>query len=232
MKEGGIIVAASAAILFLSCDRRIALEKNFIMCPAVWHSFSTCVCMPTLFPVEVNLPPGFRYFPDFISNEEEEKLHWEILNISLNPMVFHGFEAKRKVASFGCHWSFTSKTLTKGTEIPETFHPLILRISDQLAIDADKFCELLITEYPVGSVINWHRDAPPFELIAGISLLSDCTLRFRPCDKEIQNRKSIVALPVAPRSLYLISGEARTDWEHSIPAVKQVRYSITVRTLK
>lgn len=188
--------------------------------------------MQTLFPVEVNLPAGFRYFPDFISKEEEEKLHWEILNISLNPLVFHGSEAKRKVASFGCNWSFTSKTLTRGSEIPETFHPLIQRISNELTTDVDKFCELLITEYPVGAVINWHRDAPPFDLIAGISLLSDCMMRFRPYDKEKQNRKSTLSVPLAPRSLYLISGEARTDWEHSIPAVKQVRYSITVRTLK
>ena len=198
----------------------------------MWHNFSNYICMPTLFPVEVELPPGFQYFPDFISSEEEEKLHWEILNISLNPMIFHGYEAKRKVASFGCNWSFTSGTLTKGTAIPAAFHPLIHRISDRLAIDADKFCELLITEYPVGSVINWHRDSPPFDLIAGISLLSDCTMRFRPFDKEKQNRKSTLSIPLAPCSLYLISGEARTDWEHSIPAVKQVRYSITVRTLK
>jgi alkylated DNA repair dioxygenase AlkB len=97
---------------------------------------------------------------------------------------------------------------------------------------SENFAELLLTEYPEGSVINWHRDAPPFGLIAGISLLSDCTFRLRPHDKAKQNRRSIISLPVRRRSLYIISESARTDWQHSIAPVKQTRFSITLRTLR
>jgi alkylated DNA repair dioxygenase AlkB len=109
---------------------------------------------------------------------------------------------------------------------------LIGKVGDQLSINADAFAELLLTEYPVDSVINWHRDAPPFDIIVGISLMSDCIFRFRPYNKLIRNRKAIISIPLQRRSLYLMSGNARIDWEHSIPAVKQVRYSITLRTLR
>ncbi|MBX9850590.1 MAG: alpha-ketoglutarate-dependent dioxygenase AlkB [Cytophagaceae bacterium] len=91
---------------------------------------------------------------------------------------------------------------------------------------------MLVTEYPTGSVINWHRDAPPFDLIAGISLLSDCKFRLRPHDKSKQCRTSIISFPVKRRSLYIMQGPARTDWQHSIAPVKETRYSITLRTLK
>ena len=94
------------------------------------------------------------------------------------------------------------------------------------------FAELLVTEYPVGSVINWHRDAPPFDIIAGISFQSDCIFRLRPHDKMKQNRKSIISFPVRRRSLYMMEGIARTEWQHSIAPVKEVRYAITLRTLK
>lgn len=40
------------------------------------------------------------------------------------------------------------------------------------------------------------------------------------------------ALGVAPPSLYAMSGPSRLEWEHSIPAVDPLRYSITLRTLK
>jgi alkylated DNA repair dioxygenase AlkB len=36
----------------------------------------------------------------------------------------------------------------------------------------------------------------------------------------------------APRSLYMMDGEARSQWEHSIPPVEARRHSITFRTMK
>jgi alkylated DNA repair dioxygenase AlkB len=77
-----------------------------------------------------------------------------------------------------------------------------------VSIDPVSFGEVLITEYPIGSVINWRCDAPPFDLIAGLSLLSDCTFRFRPYDKAMQKRKSIK--PVPPNDvLYMLLEEWR-----------------------
>jgi len=122
--------------------------------------------------------------------------------------------------------------MAKGEDIPVIFNSLIGRVAEVVSVATDEFAELLVTKYPIESVINWHRDAPPFDLIAGISLLSDCTFRLRPFDKAKQNRKAIISFPVERRSLYIIKGAARNEWQHSISAVKQIRYSITLRTLK
>lgn len=189
--------------------------------------------METLFPVEPVFPPGFVYQPDFISLQEEEELIRLITSsIQLHTFQFQGYEAKRKVASFGYDWSFEKRNLSKGKDIPEAFQGIIKKVSDYLSLPVSTFAELLVTEYPEGSVINWHRDAPPFDLIVGLSLLSDCTFRFRPHDKSKQDRKSVIAFPVERRSMYIIKGPSRTDWQHSIDPVKSIRYSITLRTLR
>jgi alkylated DNA repair dioxygenase AlkB len=188
--------------------------------------------MDTLFPIEPGFPEGFHYFPDFLSEEEEADLVKQIKNHPLHPFNFQGFEAKRKVASFGFDYHFDKRNLTQGKEIPAAFTVLIEKVAGHISMPSENFAELLLTEYPEGSVINWHRDAPPFGLIAGISLLSDCTFRLRPHDKAKQNRRSIISLPVRRRSLYIISESARTDWQHSIAPVKQTRFSITLRTLR
>src|SRR5829696_3935567 len=188
--------------------------------------------MNSLFPVEPQYPEGFSYFPDFLNKEEEAFLIQDISEIELHSFHFQGYEAKRKVASFGYDWSFEKQSLSKGKEIPGQFTWLMERVAEKCSLQSTAFAELLLTEYPLGSVINWHRDAPPFNLIAGISLQADCTFRLRPHAKEKQSRSAIISLPVRRRSLYVINGEARSEWQHSTAAVKGIRYSITLRTLK
>ena len=188
--------------------------------------------MNTLFPIETKHPAGFDYVENFLTAEEEASLLAEARGLDLHTFHFQGYEAKRKVASFGYDWSFEKRTLSKGKEIPPPFQWLMEKVANHISIRAEDFKELLVTEYPEGSVINWHRDAPPFDVIAGISLLSDCIFKLRPHEVSKQTRKATVSIPVRRRSLYLISDEARTAWQHSISPVKQKRYSITLRTLR
>ena len=188
--------------------------------------------MNTLFTVEQTLPEGFAYYEDFIGKKEEEKLAETISKTKLHNLLFQGYEAKRKVVSYGYDWSFEKKVLSKGRDIPEDYDFLVQRISDYLSISPKAIAELLVTEYPPGSVINWHRDAPPFDIIAGVSLMSDCIFKLRPYDKAKQKRNSVISIPVRQRSLYIMQGLVRSDWEHSIAPVKQPRYSITLRTLR
>ena len=188
--------------------------------------------MHTLFDIEPAYPPGFQYMENFLSEQEEETLLKVINGVSLHSFRFQGYEAKRRVASFGRDWNFEKRELTKGRDIPESFQWLVERVGQKLAIPANDFAELLVTEYPVGSVINWHRDAPPFELIAGVSLQADCTFKLRPYEKEKQTKKSVISLPVKRRSLYVMEREAREQWQHSTLPVETVRYSITLRTLR
>lgn len=188
--------------------------------------------MSTLFSLAPSFPEGFIYIPDFITEKEESDWISEIKSRELKPFVFRGYEAKRKVASFGQDWSFEKGILRLGKEIPEAFRPLIKKVALFAEVNENDFEELLLTEYPEGSVINWHRDAPPFELLAGVSLLADCTFRLRPYQNKERGKGAVLSFPVTRRSLYLMSGPARWDWEHSIDPLPHLRYSITLRTLK
>lgn len=188
--------------------------------------------MLTLFPVEPVYPPGFQYHTDFLSREEEILLVDVIKKIDLHNLSFKGYTANRRIASFGYDYSFDDGRLTKGKDIPAELMWLVDRSANKLAIPRKEIGELLITEYPPGSVINWHRDAPPFNIIVGISLLSNCIFKLRPQDPKQQTKKAVISIPVERRSFYVMDGAVRTDWQHSIAPVKTTRYSITLRTLR
>lgn len=210
-------------------------RKFYAMCKKLTSSgptFNKNKCVNTLFPVTPTLPNGFRYVANFLSAEEEQQLLGAIADVELHPLIFQGYEAKRKVKSFGYDYNFSTRQITEGAPIPSAFSFFVEKVAAFTNIPANLLAEMLVTEYPEGSVINWHRDAPPFETIIGISLLSDCNFRFRPYASQGRKRADILSLPVERRSLYIIDGEARSDWEHSIPAVAKKRYSITFRTLK
>ncbi len=72
--------------------------------------------MNSLFNIEPMLPMGFKYHPDFISEKEESELITAIRNVEFKIFNFQGFQAKRKVASFGYDWSFEKRVLAKGKE--------------------------------------------------------------------------------------------------------------------
>lgn len=187
--------------------------------------------METLFSLQPDLPAGFIYEPNFITVEEEKLLVELIQTYPLKNMIFQGFEAKRKVLSFGYDYNFGSRKLLNADPIPAEFNFIIKKVATYLSVEQSEFAKLLLTQYETGTVINWHRDSPPYELIAGISLASDCTFKLRPYDKARQNRAAVKSFTVARRSLYIMKNEARYDWEHSITPVKNLRYSITMRTL-
>ena len=86
-----------------------------------------------------------------------------------------------------------------------------------------------MTEYDAGAGIGWHRDKAVFGEVVGISLLSPCRFRLR---RKIGTTWERVSLTVARRSGYLLSGPSRTKWEHSIPEVAELRYSITFRNFR
>jgi alkylated DNA repair dioxygenase AlkB len=147
----------------------------------------------------------------------------------------HGVVAKRRVAHFGLHYTFTSHRLTPASDAPQEFDAIRSRAAQIAGLDSGSFSEVLVTEYPPGAGIGWHRDAPPFGIIAGISLAADSTMRFRrdlPSEKGAVGRREASALELPRRSLYVLTGTARTDWQHSISPIAQLRYSITFRTLK
>lgn len=89
---------------------------------------------------------------------------------------------------------------------------------------------VLVTEYGPGAGIGWHRDKAVFGETVGVSLLSLCVLRLR---RKVGERKWERAnVEAEPRSAYLLSGTVRSEWQHSIPPVGALRYSITFHNLR
>jgi len=180
---------------------------------------------------ERDLPPGFHYREDFISEAAERDVLAAIAGIAFSDFEMRGVVARRQVAFFG--QSYRDRTTAE--PIPAFLLPLRAGLSDWAGVDPDTFAMALISQYPPGAPIGWHRDAPQYEIIAGLSLLSACRMKFRPyrAPSAAAGRRSAThELVLDPRSAYLMTGESRQAYEHHIPAVSQLRYSITFRTLR
>jgi alkylated DNA repair dioxygenase AlkB len=175
------------------------------------------------------LPPGFRYRAELIDRAEEERLIDEFARFEFKPFEFHGFVGKRKTVSFGWRYDFNGSGLQKSGEIPAFLLPVRNSAAEFAGMRPDDLQHALLTEYAAGATIGWHKDRSVFGEVIGVSLLSACTFRLRRKQGGKWLRRSLVA---EPRSAYLLSGPARTEWEHSIPALDQLRYSITFRALK
>jgi alkylated DNA repair dioxygenase AlkB len=173
------------------------------------------------------VPEGLRYATDFVSPAVERELITRIAELPLQPFQFGQYEGKRRVASFGFRYDYTLRRLQEAEPIPEWLHPLIAEV-EAFGGPATRIRQVLCTEYDAGVGIGWHRDKPHFDRIFGLSLGSECKFRFRrPAGEKWQR----FTLQAAPRSIYMMAGPARQAWEHSIPAVEALRYSITFRTM-
>ena len=137
--------------------------------------------------------------------------------------------ARRRVIHYGVNYSFETFKASEGPPMPGFLLPLRERAAGFAGVRAEELAEALLTEYAPGAPIGWHRDAHPFDIVVGISLLSACRFRFR--RGKVRDWET-VDVPLPPRSAYVLTGPARTEWEHSIPPVKELRYSITFRTLR
>jgi alkylated DNA repair dioxygenase AlkB len=183
-----------------------------------------------LFGIGSTRPAGLRYLPDLLDEREEQQLAQRIAEQNLAPFEFHGFLGKRRVISFGHRYQFgDGGGLKKGDEVPSFLLPIRNKVTSAFDLDPAKLVQVLLTEYAAGAAIGWHKDRSVFGDVIGISLLSPCTFRFRRKAGAKWERQS---LNLEPRSAYLLRGPARTEWEHSIPAVTELRYSITFRTLE
>jgi alkylated DNA repair dioxygenase AlkB len=173
-------------------------------------------------------PAGLRYQPEFTSTDEEQALIARIRALPLAPFQFGAFEGKRRVLSFGWHYDYTQQRLVEAEAVPVFIRPTIAQVEQWASLPDNAIRQVLFTEYDTGTGIGWHRDKRHFDLVFGLSLGSPCKLRFR---RKHGSKWQRHTLDAAPRSLYLMSGASRTDWEHSIPPVQTARYSITFRTL-
>ncbi len=179
-------------------------------------------------PPAESQPHGFRYSPEIITEQEQAALAESLGQLDLKPFEFHGHTGNRRVVSFGLKYNFNHRSVEQAGEMPPFLHPLLLRAADFAHIHPDAFRQVGVNEYSAGAGIGWHNDKPEFGIVVGVSLLAPATMRFRRPHAAGWQR---ISHTVEPRSIYLLDGEARTQWEHSIPPVTHLRYSITFRTL-
>ena len=188
--------------------------------------------MFSLFPPDPPaLPPGFRYEEAFLSPGDEQGLLTAIRDVAFSAFEMRGVVARRRVAFFGEAYDAARPSAL----MPAFLLPLRDRAAGWAGIPPGAVIMALINEYQPGAPIGWHRDAPQYDIVVGLSLGSPCRMRLRPYVAPVAaaggpRRVTTHELTLEPRSVYLLSGPARSDFEHSIPAVDALRYSITFRS--
>ena len=186
--------------------------------------------------IEPLTPDGFEYRRDFLTGEEEAALVREIERIEFAEFEMRGVVARRRVAFFGVSY----RSAAAAAPMPEFLQPVRQRAAAWAGVPAGDLAMALINEYRPGAPIGWHRDAPQYGIVAGISLLSPCRMRLRPyvspskarLAPDHARRRATHEIVLEPRSAYLLTGAARSRFEHSIPPALALRYSITFRTLR
>ena len=183
----------------------------------------------TLFGAGTTLPDGFKYLPDVVPPQEEMTLLQRVKELPFKEFEFQGFIGKRRIVSYGWHYDFNQRALQKANDIPDFLLSLREVAADFAGTEPTELQQVLVTEYDAGASIGWHRDKAVFGDVIGISLLSSCRFRLR---RKAGSTWERVSLTAEPRSAYLLRGPARTEWEHSIPAVDALRYSVTFRNFR
>jgi alkylated DNA repair dioxygenase AlkB len=177
---------------------------------------------------DIPLIAGLSYRKGFISDAEEQELIKQLAAVDLSPFRFRGWLGNRKTNSFGWRYDFEDASFSPTEPLPDWLQPLRAKAAAFAGLQRDDFVHVLLARYDPGAGIGWHRDRDVFDQVVGVSLGTPATLRFRRRKPGGFDRAN---LEVAPRSAYLLSGEARWEWEHRITPGEELRYSVTFRAL-
>jgi alkylated DNA repair dioxygenase AlkB len=175
------------------------------------------------------LPEGFNYQSNVITPEQERELVQHISTLPFKAFEFRGFEGKRRTVSYGWRYDFNQQKLQKADPVADFLLPVREMAGRFAGLEPEALEQVTVIEYSPGSAIGWHKDRPMFGDVAGVSLGSATRFRFRRKSGKSWERAEQL---VEPRSIYLLRGPARDEWEHSIPPVDTLRYSITMRTFR
>lgn len=185
-----------------------------------------------LLDAQAGLPPGMRYVEEFLDAEEEAALLRAIAVLPLHNARYKEYTARRRTTAFGVTFDFTGNRMVQAPPIPDFLLHLRERVGCLAQVRADTFAHALVTEYPVGAALGWHRDVGAFAVVAGVSLGSACRMRLRPYPPPAGRSGPRASLELMPRSAYVLREQARWAWEHAIPPTPGLRWSITLRTLR
>jgi alkylated DNA repair dioxygenase AlkB len=175
-------------------------------------------------------PAGLVYRSELLDVGEERDLLAALNDLSLHEVRMHGQVARRTVRHFGFDYGYESWRLTPTDPLPEWLWDLRARCAAFAGLVPDDLVQTLVARYPPGATIGWHRDAPMFgPVVVGVSVRSACVMRFQ---RRVGDERRVYEQQLAPRSAYVLGGAARTVWQHGIPPVPDLRWSITFRTVR
>jgi alkylated DNA repair protein (DNA oxidative demethylase) len=174
-------------------------------------------------------PAGLLYRSDFLPEAEEQTILRHLSELDFHEIHMRGQTARRTVRHFGYDYDYDSWRVTPGEPPPDWLVGVQERCAEITGVATSELAEILLTKYPPGASIGWHRDAPMFGTVVGVSLASSCRMRFQRGKGE---ERRVYELELEPRSAYVLDGPVRHAWQHSIPPTKELRYSITFRTLR
>ena len=174
-------------------------------------------------------PQGLTLRDELLTPGEEADLCALLADLRFDPIVMHGQAARRTARHYGLGYDYATRTPQPGEPVPDWLLPVRERAAQLAGEDPEALVEVLVQHYPPGATIGWHRDAPAFETVIGVSLAGACRMRFQ---RGTGERRRVWELRLEPRSGYVLAGEARWSWQHSIPRTDEQRYSITFRTLR
>lgn len=187
------------------------------------HQFSLLSAPPAL-------PEGMSFDPAFLSSSDERDLLLHLHALPFREARFREWTARRRVFSYGVRYDFASQTLEAADPIPPFLLPLRQRVAQWIGVEPAALRHALINEYRPDTPLGWHRDAPAYEWVVGISLAGTARMRLRPWPPERHSAHAL-SLDLPPRSAYVLTGASRWAWQHAISPTKCLRYSITFRTL-
>lgn len=154
----------------------------------------------------------------------------EIESYAFHEVRMRGQVARRTVIHFGWDYDYDGWKIHRTTPPSPRLRELADRCAAFAGIAPESLEQFLVARYPPGATIGWHRDAPMFgSPVIGVSLASPCTMKFR---RALGEGFEVFAQTLEPRSMYVLDGAARMQWQHSIPPTKALRYSISMRTLR
>jgi DNA oxidative demethylase len=174
-------------------------------------------------------PEGLVLRPELLTAGEEAELLERLGDLRFDPIVMHGQAARRTARHYGLGYDYESRTPQPGEPVPEWLLAVRERAAGLAGEAPEALVEVLVQRYPPGATIGWHRDAPAFGTVIGVSLGGACRLRFQ---RGTGDGRRVWEVPLEPRSGYVLAGKARWSWQHSIPPTKELRHSITFRTVR
>jgi alkylated DNA repair dioxygenase AlkB len=177
----------------------------------------------------VEEPSGLLYRPDVVSAQLEAELLGVLAELRFDPIVIRGQAARRTARHYGLDYDYESRTPKPGEPVPDWLDAPRAVAAELAGVQPDELVEILVQRYPPGSTIGWHRDAPAFGTVVGLSLGGSSRLRFQ---RGKGDARRVYEVLLEQRSGYVLTDKARTAWQHSIPPTKELRYSITFRTLR